>query len=410
MSGEDVDQALLSVVKQGTSADRRAALPRLLKVGNSDALALATELATKGSRSERYDAMRMLGDAGTPKAFQTLLGVASQARGQTRVQALEVLAQSHPSDPSVGQLLTDSLFSGRHEEAQYAAGVLGRIGTEDARQALVTALTGKDANLAAAAANALGQVGMTDSVKAALMSAAQQSPLVKTQVMQQLVQSGAPEGLRLAEELLTSKDTPGASQAVWALAQNGTADARRLIERAIDSKDPAVRSSAISALAQNPDEHSTDTLLRLMHDGDPSVRAQALSSLGQIGGDRAQQAILDATRSGKPEERVAAISGLAMMDDARASQQLASLMRDGDPTVAQAAVTSSYNGGPEVDSALEQLVNDPSTAADLKASAAAQLRARGTDLDDATDAIVTKLAGTGGYGYGGYYPPGMIED
>ena len=76
-----------------------------------------------------------------------------------------MLAQATRTIPSVGQLLADSLFSGRREEAQYAAGVLGRIGTEDARQALVTALTGKDANLAAAAADALGQIGMTDSVE-----------------------------------------------------------------------------------------------------------------------------------------------------------------------------------------------------------------------------------------------------
>ena len=32
MQGDDVDQALLSVIKQGTSADRRAALPRMLKM------------------------------------------------------------------------------------------------------------------------------------------------------------------------------------------------------------------------------------------------------------------------------------------------------------------------------------------------------------------------------------------
>jgi HEAT repeat protein len=138
----------------------------------------------------------------------------------------------------------------------------------------------------------------------------------------------------------------------------------------------------------------------------------ALSSLGQIGSDRAQQAILDATRNGKPEDRIAAISGLAGMDDARASQQLANLMRDSDPTVAQAAIANAYNGGPEVDQTLTQIVTDPNAAANLKAAAASQLRQRGTDLDDATEAIVTKLAGAGygGYGYGGYYPRGEMVD
>ena len=69
------------------------------------------------------------------------------------------------------------------------------------------------------------------------------------------------------------------------------------------------------------------------------------------------------------------------MDDARASQQLARLMRDSDPDVARAAIQSSYNGGPEVDHAHADL-NDPSAKDDLKAVAASQLRARGTDLDE----------------------------
>ena len=40
----------------------------------------------------------------------------------------------------------------------------------------------------------------------------------------------------------------------------------------------------------------------------------------------------------------------------------------------------------------------------MKATAAQQLRNRGTDLDEATEKTVTALAGNayGGYGYGGY--------
>ncbi|MEO8550429.1 MAG: HEAT repeat domain-containing protein, partial [Kofleriaceae bacterium] len=137
MQGEDVEQALISVVKQGSSADKRAALPRLLKAGNPEAVALAIDLANKGSRNEKADAMRMLADSGTPKAFSALVDIAGKSRGMSRIQALELVARAHPSDPAVGQMLADSLFSGRRDEAQYAAGVLGRIGTEDAKSALM---------------------------------------------------------------------------------------------------------------------------------------------------------------------------------------------------------------------------------------------------------------------------------
>jgi HEAT repeat protein len=221
--------------------------------------------------------------------------------------------------------------------------------------------------------------------------------------MNQLLQAGAPEGLRFAEDLVNGKDQSAAQAAIYALASAGSPEAKRLIERALDAKDPSVRVAAISSLVQNPDDKSTDTLVRLAKDQDPQVRATALSSLGQVGSDRAQQAILDATRSSKPEDRIAAISGLSSIDDPRATTQLAQLMRDPDLSVAQSAIGSSYNGGPEVDRALTGIVNDAGANADLRATAASQLRNRGSELDAATEAAVTKLAGpaVGGAGYGG---------
>ena len=230
--------------------------------------------------------MRMLADAGTPKAFDALVDIAGKTRGQTRVNALDMLAQSRPSDPAVGaapQRL--AVLWPPRRGARTPATVLGRIGTEEARQTLIAALTGKDKDLAAAAAGALGQVGMTDSVKTALLGAAQANPQVKLQVMHQLINAGAPEGLRMAEEMLASKEPGAAQSAVWALASQGTTEAKRLIERALDSKDAQVRVAAITSLAQNPDEHSTDTLVRLARDSDPQVRAMALSTLGQVGSD-----------------------------------------------------------------------------------------------------------------------------
>jgi HEAT repeat protein len=213
--------------------------------------------------------------------------------------------------------------------------------------------------------------------------------------------------------LSNPKDAGGANSAIWALAQQGTPEAKRLIDRALQSSDKSIRMAAIGTLATNPDEQSTDTLLRLTHDSDASVRASALQTLGQIGSEKAQNAIIEATRHGSAEERIAAISGLSSMDDARASSQLAQLMRDQDPQIAQTAISSSYNAGPEVDQALMQIVNDPGAKADMKQLAANQLRGRGTDLDDATEQAVTKLAGPanvyGGYGYGGYYRGGYIE-
>ena len=411
LEGEDVDAALLLILEKGSSVAKRAALPRLLKVGNEKAMQVAIEMAHSGSRTDKSEAMRMLADSGSPKAWEALIDIAGKSRGTTRITALEMLSQKRPGDPVLEALLADSLFSGRRDESTFAAAVLGRIGTEQARQTLLTALQGNDKQLAMAAAGALGQSAMTDTVKTALLAASRENPAMRAQVMHQLINAGAPEGMRLAEEVLGGKDAAAASSVIYALAANGSSEAKRLLERALDSREPAVRMAAIANLAQNPDEHSTDLLVRLSRDNDPKIRATALATLGSVGSDRAQKAILEAAQSGKSEDKIAAITGLASMDDPRAGQTLAKLMRDSDPLVAQAAIGSAYNGGPEVDQTLVSILNDPSTKDEMKNVVAMQLRGRGSELDDATETQVTKLAGPrgayGGYGYAGEYYGGI---
>lgn len=405
LEGDDVDQALLTVLKDGSSHERRLTLPRLLRSGNQLALDYAVKIASSGTRNERYEAMRALADADTTKSFDALVDIAGKTRGQTRVGALDMIALARPTDPALAQLLSDSLFSGRRDESGYAANVLGRMGTDDARQALIAALGDKDKQLVHAAASALSQAGLTPQVKTALLAAAQHDPQMKAQIMNQFLHAGAPEGIRLAEEVLNG-DTPGAAHsAIYALAQMGTPESKRLLERALSSRDPGVRMAAIATLGQNPDDHATDTLLRLARDTDPQTRQTAIATLGQMGSEKAAAAIIDATRSGTAAERAAAISALGNIDDARANQQIASLIRDSDPQISTMAINAAYNGGPEVDQALTSIVNDPNAKAEARNAAAYQLRNRGSDLDDATEQKVTELAGPayGGYGYAGYY-------
>jgi HEAT repeat protein len=401
LQGEDIDAALLTVIQRGTPSERRTALPRLLKAGHAAAIDAAVALVATGPRHERLEVMRMLADSGAPRAWGALIDHAGKARGASRVAALEMLAQARPADAAVGQLLSDSMFSGRRDEARYAATVLGRLGTEESRQALIAALADRDSSLAAAAVAALGGAAHDDAVKGALIAAAQGSPHLARPVMEHLLRVGAPEGLRLAEELLRGNDASAASQLVAAVGSLGTSAARRVVARALESRDPSVRAAAIATLGQSSDEASTDALLRLVRDEDGTVRAAALQTLGQVGSSRAQAALLDAARGGRPEERAAAIASLGNLDDPRVSDQIAVLIRDPDPRIAQAAVQAAQHGGPEIDQALTRIVNDPRAAPELRSAAAGQLRGRGTDLDDATEQVVTQLAGPA-YGGGMY--------
>ncbi|TMQ15710.1 MAG: hypothetical protein E6J90_25125 [Deltaproteobacteria bacterium] len=393
MEGDDVDQALLSVMRSGSGAARRAALPRLVKAGNPDAIQLAIGLVQHGVRQDREEAIRLLADSGVPRAFDALVDIAGTSRGQTRVSALDALAQARPGDPGVTRLLHDPLFSGRREAGSYAASVLSRLGTEPARQILLSALSGKSSDLAEQAAAALLGHGMTDAVKTALLSAAQTNPAIKRQVMDELIQAGDREGLRFAEDLLSHPD-PRATSAIYALAAAGTPEASQLLERALVAKDAGTRIAAMGALLHNPDDHATDTLVRMTKDQDPQVRAAALSNLGTLGSERAQQAIFEATRSPRSEDRVAAISGLSSItDDPRASAQLATLIRDPDLEVAETAISVSYSGGPEVDQALVAMINDPAANATLRAAAARRMYYRASELDPATRQSIAALLG-----------------
>lgn len=112
--------------------------------------------------------------------------------------------------------------------------------------------------------------------------------------------------------------------------------------------------------------------------------------------------IFDAARSGNPGDRIAAIEGLASLEDPRATAQLAQLIHDPDPEVVRAAIVAAEHGGAEADRALTAIVNDPAATAELKTTAATQLRNRGAMLDDTTDRNVTGMLGPeyGGMSYG----------
>jgi HEAT repeat protein len=352
--------------------------------------------------------MRMLADAGGDEAIDALIGIAEKAHGDNRVQALDMLAQVRPGDAAVGQLLIDAMFSGRQNESQSAVWTLARLGTDDAKQAMITALTGDDENLAAQVAGAIGQAGMTKPIREALVSAAKNGKgQVKSQAMSQLINNGTEEGMQLAEAALTGSDPDAARQAAWALANVGTGQSRKLLEKALGNKDPQVRSAAVSALASSGDDASTDTLIGLVRDEDPSVRSAAVSALGTMGSSKAVDVLINVSRSGSVEDRQAAASALGQAGDAKAETALARMIGDADDSVATSAIYASYNGGEEIDHALANVLNDTGASQNVRYAAASQLRSRGSEMDANTQAAIEKLlgpdAGYGGYAYGGYY-------
>ena len=212
--------------------------------------------------------------------------------------------------------------------------------------------------------------------------------------MSQLIQAGRARGHAARRgDARAARTRAARSSAVWALAQQGTAEAKRLLERALDVEGPErARWPRSRRSAQNPDEqldrHAAAarraTAMR-------SVRSTALSTLGQIG-SRAARRPRSSTRRAAARPRSASRRSRGLAHDGRPARRASSsraLMRDPDPQVAQTAIQSSYNGGPEVDQALTQIVNDPSAKDELKATAAEPAarprhRSRRRDREDAS--------------------------
>ena len=181
----------------GTSADRRAVLPRLRQ--DRQPRGARSSRSTSRRRARATSATRRCACSPTParRRRSTRSSTSPASRAARRAcSALDMLAQVAPGrSRAVGQLLSDSLFSGRRDEASYAASVLGRIGTEDARQALIAALD-RQGQGPRRRRRGRARPDRPDRLRSrrALLSAARDNPHVKMQVMKQLVQRGRARG------------------------------------------------------------------------------------------------------------------------------------------------------------------------------------------------------------------------
>ena len=232
-----------------------------------------------------------------------------------------------------------------HRDEQDAAiDLLGKVGTDDARQALLGVFGSNDNALAASAAAALAALAPDARTKAALVAAAENNSAVRAEVMSGLISAGDATGLQLARQVLEGQDPDLSAKAIQALAASGSPEGKELIGRAFGKSDPTVKARCnANAGGPPPARASTDQLVRFLHDSDTSVRTGALTLLGQVGSERAQDAVIAAARGSTSDERVAAVSAFANLEDPRASQQLPQLMDDPDPKVAGAAVSAAQH-------------------------------------------------------------------
>ena len=338
----------------------------------------------KGSRNERYDAMRMLADAGIAEGVRRARrhrGQGARPDARPRARHARAVAPGRPGPPPaplrravLGTPRRVVLRRDRPRPDRYRGGAPGA--RRRAHRQGQGARRGRRRRTRPGRPHRLGQDG-------AALGRARQPAGQDAGDGRSSSRRARPRACGSPRRCSPARTPGGASSAVWALAQQGTPEAKRLLdararlEGAVgpDGRDLHARAEPRRSL----DRHAAPAHARQRSAGS---LAAALRRSARSAPSARRPRIIDAPRSGKPEERIAAISGLATMDDPRASQQLANLMRDPD-------LTSRRPRSPPRTTVARRSTRRSRRSSTTRrhrpeSLAASQLRTRGTDLDDAT--------------------------
>lgn len=373
-SGPDVEQALL-VIAKSDGAQRWEAAQHLIAGGNAEALAVTVAEARGGNETSRLAAMEALAGAGGQPAIDSLIDVVRNS-GELKPRALAILGGARPDDPVVAKLLRDSVQSSNPDEAAAAASALAKVGTDEARDALVGALASTDVNVARNAAGSLTTFRLTDDMTSALKSAVVAHPELKPAVMQQLLAGGSPYGLELAKQALMGDDAREAYRAMSALESSGSPAAFDVLAVGAQSKDSAIRAEALGSLGNLSDKRVVDFVAQAVRDPDATVKYAAVRALGQTGTSQAREIVVNLSRSNDVDDRRAAVTTMRRFDDQNTARRLTELIRDPDPSVAYSAIDAVADR-PEALPAIRSLVADANVPFSTRREAAQTLSYRG---------------------------------
>jgi HEAT repeat protein len=373
-TGPEVEQALL-VIAKSDSKERWDAVEHLITAGNAEALAVAVGEARGGANETvRLAAMEALAGAGGG-AVDSLIDVVRNA-GDLKPRALAILGEARPDDPVVAKLLRDSVQSRDPEEAAAAAAALSKVGTEDARDALVAALASTDASVARNAAGSLAKFRLTDDVTSALKSAVVAHPELQTQVMQQLIAGGSSYGVELAKQAINSDDPQAAYRAINALESAGSPAAFDVLSIGAHAKESQIRAESVASLGNLADKRALDVVAQAIKDPDANVKYAAVRALGSSGSTQARELVVNLSRSNDVDDRRAAVTTLRRFEDQNTTRRLTELIRDPDPSVAYSAIDAIAER-PEAISAVRGLLADANVPFSTRREAAQSLSYRG---------------------------------
>lgn len=282
---------------------------------------------------EALDAARATAGAETHRA--RVLEVVNAADGSVAL-AEAVRQLGFVAQPDDHDLLLSMVHSG--DAALVPAGLeaLGRLGTDEAVDTLVTALDDRHLDTAVVLA-ALGHTGHP--VAFDVLEARLAHPEHAWVAAWSLAHFATPRAVHVLARALREADPLRAGALARALASlvDDVPEASQALHSVLSGPRTPRRSAALAALAEAHDPLVYDLFLADL-DGAAPTAAQAAMGLGTLGDPRAVPRLADLARNGQGEVRAAAIEGLARLDHREADDALLRLVAEAPPTVAARAV------------------------------------------------------------------------
>ena len=325
-------------------------------------------LKSDAPQKAKADACRELAVVGTRKAVPTLAAMlADEKMNHMARYALETIP-----DPAVDAALRDALVQ---LKGRPLVGVIGSLGVRrDARAvgALARLLADADADVAQAAARALGRIATpaaAKAIQATLASTPAANQLAFCEGLFRCAEAFSAQGSR--KDAVAIYDTllklQGPHQ-VRAGAVRGSILARgkdglALLKQHLGSRDYIVFAAAIRTSMEMPGADVTQTLLAELDRLPADNQVVLLQTLGLRGDAAAVPALSTKAQAGEKAVRLAAIKALAMIGQASGLPVLIGLLTDADREIAQTSQESlAALPGKTVDDAVVAMLNGNDTA------------------------------------------------
>lgn len=235
---------------------------------------------------------------------------------------------SETADPRVVPSLIDAINSESFGVGEMAVTGLGRIGGNQAVQALVAVLDDTSSRHHYQATQALVRIGDSTAVERLIEALDDEDVFIRQYAASALDDVDDRRAVDALIKALDDESCQVRGAAVFSLGVIRDDRVLPALVEALDDDSARVRASAAYSLGQTGDARAFEPLRRVMDDDSSIVRESAIQALGRLGDGRAFQPLISTLSHRKPGLRIAAAGALGELGDPRAVPYLEILLAD----------------------------------------------------------------------------------